>query len=298
MFGGFPCSGQKEMAVIFSKILFCKQRDHKACEQCIDCRKIDHHNHPNVYTIRPDGNTIKIDQIRELKKIFGYRSTDNSRKVYIIEEADKMTIQAMNSLLTFFEDPEGQITGILIVNNMRSILPTIRSRAQFVPFHCLNVKEVVDVLVEERYCVHLARSAAHIVTGVEASRQMLQQQWFAEIRNVMLQLGDECLRGEEKCFITAQKKILKTPLVEHLGILFHLFYLWCKDMLYAQQQNYEHIVFTDHIQSLQQLAVLRSTKQWVNYMDFINDYKKKSHFYANDSLCLDNFLIRLAQSSE
>ncbi|MBE0338445.1 DNA polymerase III subunit delta' [Paenibacillus sp. 28ISP30-2] len=297
VFSGPPGSGQIKMAQTFAKALFCERMTDDACGECLSCRKVEHGNHPDLFIVEPDGATIKIDQIRGLQRIFSYKSESANPKVYIIQQADTMTVQAANSLLKFLEEPQVPVVGILISENGQALLPTIQSRTQQVPFHALQPEVMMQALIGEGYTAGLVRSAVHIASGLESCREILQQNWFAEIRNVVLQLVKESMSRGSSSIILAQQKIFKTGLSEHLDILFHLFHLWFKDMLHFRYGRHESIVFIDHLESVSKLAITRSTEQWVSYMDLAANCRKKLRFHVNGQLCVEQLLIGLSDTS-
>lgn len=91
-------------------------------------RLIDANEHANVITIRPDGKNIKKEQIVFLKGEIAKKSVEDRAKIYIIEDADKMSISATNSLLKFLEEPAPDVYIILITPAREVLLPTILSR--------------------------------------------------------------------------------------------------------------------------------------------------------------------------
>lgn len=297
VFSGPPGSGQMKMAQTFTKALFCEQRSDDACGECLSCRKVEHGNHPDLHIVEPDGASIKIDQIRGLQRLFSYKSENSNPKVYIVQQADTMTVQAANSLLKFLEEPQLPVVGILISGNGQALLPTIQSRTQMVPFHALHPEVMMQELIGEGYTTALIRSVVHIASGLEACREILQQNWFAEIRNVVLQLVKESMGRGSSSIILAQQKIFKTGLSEHLDTLFHLFHLWFKDMLHFRYGRHESIVFIDHLESVSKLAITRSTEQWVSYMDLAANCRKKLRFNVNGQLCVEQLLVGLSDTS-
>src|SRR5690606_29783848 len=105
IFHGPAGTGKKALAMAFAKGLLCERRGADSCGECLACRKVDSGNHTSLHLIAPDGASVKIDQIRELQKQFAYRqSAGSGPQVYIVEEADKLTTQAANSLLKFLEE--------------------------------------------------------------------------------------------------------------------------------------------------------------------------------------------------
>lgn len=293
IFSGPPGSGQKEMALAFVQALFCTEDTDDACGECLECRKVLHSNHPDLHQIAPEGSTIKIDQIRDLQRIFSYRSENGNPKTYIIEQADKMTVQAANSLLKFLEEPPSPAVAILLSDNGRALLPTIQSRAQLVPFKPLDPETMLQKLSGEGFPGTLARTAVHVAAGLEACRELLNQNWFAEIRNVVLQLGKETAGRGGSPIVTAQQQVIKAGLGEHLDMLFDLFHLWFKDMIHALYQRHDRIVFIDELDFITKQAYSRSAQQWIDAMALAAESKKKLRQNMNGQLCLEQFLIEI-----
>ena len=104
------------------------------CETCNSCRRVTSSNHPNVTLIRPDGQDIKKEQMSNLVYSMTKKGYEAGRKIYIISRADRMNVAAANTLLKFLEEPEGDVTAILLTDSYQSILPTIQSRCQRLSF--------------------------------------------------------------------------------------------------------------------------------------------------------------------
>lgn len=293
LFTGPSGSGQMKTALMFAQAIFCTTHKDDACGECLECRKVEHGNHPDLTLLKPDGTSIKIDQIRELQRVFSYRSEGVNPKVYIIDGADRMTVQAANSLLKFLEEPPAPAVGILISDNGSSLLPTIQSRTQRIPFSPLHPDIMLQALASEGVSVPLARCAVSLTSGLDGCRELLEQNWFAEMRNLMLQLAKESLGKSSSSVATAGQKLFKTGLAEHLDILFSMFHLWFKDMLYFLYRKHESIVFIDQLDFISRHARQHSAEQWVAYMGFAAESNKKLRSNVNGQLCLEQFLIRL-----
>ncbi len=291
LFHGPAGSGQLKMALSFAKALVCLEKGVDACGHCIECRKMEHGNHPDFLLVEPDGSSIKIDQIRELQRIFSYRSEAGNRKIYIIQDADKMTVQAANSLLKFLEEPPAPAVAMLLTDNVQSILPTIRSRTQPVLFTAVDPKQMIQLLADENYPLPLVRCAVHLVSDPEECRKLLAENWFAEIRNVVLQLGKECASRGSMSLITAQQKLFKGGLGDHVDQVFDLFHLWFKDLIHIQIGQNESIVFIDQLESLSKVAHTRSMQHWISCMALAAECKKMLRSNVNGQLCMEQFLI-------
>lgn len=109
----------------------------------VGARLIDTNEHANVVKIRPDGKNIKKEQITFLKGEISKKSLENKAKIYIIEEAEKMSISATNSLLKFLEEPAPDVYIILITHAKEVLIPTIISRLVGLAFQSENQAEMV-----------------------------------------------------------------------------------------------------------------------------------------------------------
>ena len=96
----------------------------------------------DYYELGPDGKSIKVAQIRELQNVINIKPTFSEKSVYIIDDADLMTIEAQNSLLKTLEEPPEYAVIILIVHNERSILSTVKSRCVNIKFSKLSDKDI------------------------------------------------------------------------------------------------------------------------------------------------------------
>lgn len=120
-----------EFILRFVKAIFCLENKNKeffSCENCNNCRSINHGNYVDFYKLTSD-TSIKKDEIQILKSDLSVKSF-YGKKIYWIKDIEKMTEQAANSLLKFLEEPEDDIIAILSCKNISAVLPTIISRCQ------------------------------------------------------------------------------------------------------------------------------------------------------------------------
>lgn len=146
LFVGPEGVGRKLTALTFAKVLNCEKRGMDSCEECSSCQKINHLNHPNVRIISGEEESIKIEQIRNLKREIGYKIYEGRKRVWIIEKAGKLSLEASNSLLKVLEEPPSDTLFILIVQTLKDVLPTIRSRCQIIHFSPLSSREIEKIL--------------------------------------------------------------------------------------------------------------------------------------------------------
>lgn len=148
MFVGKDSIGKLLFAKEFTKAILC-MNEKKPCNNCKSCIEFETHNNPDFSILEPEGNSIKIDQIRELTKKVYEKPVVSHRKVYIINDSNCMTKEAQNSLLKTLEEPPEYVTIILIASNDNLFLPTIKSRCTKVTFNKLTDSELAKVLEKE-----------------------------------------------------------------------------------------------------------------------------------------------------
>ena len=123
------------MALTLSQSLFCENRQGVwPCGSCRSCRLIEAEDFSDVTVVRPVNGIIKTERIRELARNFYQSGVEGNRQVFIICDADKMHLNAANSLLKVIEEPQSEIYIFLLTADEQLILPTIRSRTQVYHF--------------------------------------------------------------------------------------------------------------------------------------------------------------------
>lgn len=125
-------SGKKLLANLFSMSLQCQNReeDGDACGKCQSCRQAMSGNHPDIIRVTHEKpNTISVDDIRaQVNNDIVIKPYSSKYKIYIIADADLMTVQAQNALLKTLEEPPQYAVIMLLTENAEVLLPTIRSR--------------------------------------------------------------------------------------------------------------------------------------------------------------------------
>ncbi|WP_426450031.1 DNA polymerase III subunit delta' [Paenibacillus sp. S-38] len=293
IFTGPGGTGRREMAKAFAQAIYCKVLPDDACGECLDCRKVEHGNHPDLHWIIPEGSSIKIEQIRDLQKQFAYRASASGTKMYVLEQADKMTVQASNSLLKFLEEPTSQVVAVLITDNGQALLPTIRSRSQWISFLPMGRGQMKEKLLAEGHSPVLVQIAVHMAAGTEAARALIQTNGFAELRNLVIQLAKESLTRLPSALLTAQQKLAKGEFSEQLPQFMDMLILWLKDMVQLCLGGRDDIIYTDGMDWMTQQALSYPIDHWIACLEQAIETQKRLRFHANPQLALENILLRL-----
>ncbi len=154
LFRGPPGSPKTELALEFAKGLLCDAAPKEAlgslgCGSCWSCREVTKGTHPDLFTVERDGSTIKIKRSHEILKeaLSGpYRS---KRKVFLIKDAENLTVEASNALLKILEEPPSYVTFLLTATSIAGIPETIVSRCLVIPFRKLTPDALRRILIRD-----------------------------------------------------------------------------------------------------------------------------------------------------
>ncbi|MCU9534345.1 DNA polymerase III subunit delta' [Streptococcus sp. CSL10205-OR2] len=177
-----------EMAIYVAKSLFCTNlsKDNQPCLICRSCQLIDEREFLDLKIIEPTGNTIKTETVRDFIHDFSFSGIEGKRQVFIIKEAEKMHLNAANSLLKFIENPQKDVYIILITSDANKILPTIRSRCQVFYFK-KDHNYIKDYLESLGVLPSQAMKLAELVSTIsEAEKLSKNQKWLDNMREIEL----------------------------------------------------------------------------------------------------------------
>jgi len=150
LFSGEKGVGKKMTAFALAAALNCREASPDGgCGVCPSCRKIASRSHPDVHFLEPDGDDIKIDQIRQVQDYLALKPFEGSKKILIADRAESLNQAASNAFLKTLEEPPGDSLIILVTSLPQSLLATIRSRCQEIKFHSLPRRTLAHVFMKK-----------------------------------------------------------------------------------------------------------------------------------------------------
>ncbi|MBM7635130.1 DNA polymerase III subunit delta' [Geomicrobium sediminis] len=298
IFEGEDRSEQVSAASLLCRAFLCqKDAIDKPCGECSDCRRVESGNHPDVTSIKPDGQSIKKHQVERLQKEFTYKGMESVRKVYIIEEADLMTASAANSLLTFLEEPEGETLAILITSNLHFLLPTIVSRSQVLTFAPLSEVERQKVFQNEGETEVLAAIKARIREIPADIPEEERLTWIVHGRQVVIQLAEEVLLRPRQARLFLQEKWhVHFKDRNHIETGLDLILFWYRDVLYTKW-NREDLAYPDQLERLRTEGLHRSELMLAANMKAVIEAKRYLSANVNPQLIMERLLFRIQEGS-
>lgn len=197
IFEGPPEVGKIMAAKAFAKGIQCKNYGQEVCNICAACVKANRNNHPDIKIIEPEGKSIKNRQIEEFQQDLLRKPYESHKKVYIIKNANDMTISAQNRLLKTLEEPPSYAVIILISTNVNSFLPTIKSRCQILKFHRVGEKHIQRFMINKYgICEEQARVFAAFSDGIPGRAIKLKEsEEFKTKREKIIEMIEELLQN-------------------------------------------------------------------------------------------------------
>jgi DNA polymerase-3 subunit delta' len=238
LFTGIPGIGKMTVARSLAKALNCSSGgDADFCDACSSCVMIDGNTHPDIQVIKPDGDFIRITQIRMMQEQLLYARFLDRYRLVLIDRAEAMNIQSANCLLKTIEEPPDNTVIILLTPLPYQLPATIRSRCQRVAFHPLLSCQIEESLQEMRgpdassaYLLasrlaggSLGRALRWQASGILEQRKRLLALIAGPGRsllNAIFDFADE--RGEDR---------------EELLELLDLLRLWIRDVMIAKESG-------------------------------------------------------------
>ena len=264
MFVGIEGIGKQMIAKEFARIVLCTNEQEKGCHQCKSCMEFLSHNHPDFLYLEPDGNSIKIEQIRYLQRKIQEKPIISNKKVYIINDADKMTTEAQNCLLKTLEEPPDYGMIILIGSNENAFLNTIKSRCMKITFQPIET-QYIEQFMEKTYGM------------TNISPNMLEAFQGSIGKAILLKDKKEQYQSIEDMV----EKLDKTDMTELIKL---------GEPLY--QSKDEIINILDYINIIL-LKLAKENTQYANCIDIIENTKKRLNQNANYDMCIDNMIFNM-----
>lgn len=254
---GERASGKEFIATVFSMALNCESKEEKPCLTCHSCKQAMTLNQPDIIRITHEKPaSIGVDDIRsQINGDMGIKPYSSPYKIYIIQEAEKMTVQAQNALLKTLEEPPAYGVILLLVNNLNSLLPTILSRCVVLDMKPVKDSLVMKYLMEEmqipdykaKVCTAFARG------NIGKAKALASSEEFDHIREEAVNLLKYVTDMEISDIVFAIKKIqeYKFDISDYLDILA----VWYRDVLLFKATNdVNHLIFKEEIQYIRKVA--------------------------------------------
>lgn len=254
---GEKSSGKEFIARVFAMALQCEREGTEPCQECHACRQALSDNQPDIIRVSHEKpNSIGVGDIREqINNTVLIKPYSSPYKVYIVNEAEKMTDAAQNAILKTLEEPPEYVVILLLTTNMDTLLPTIRSRCVALDMKPVSDEKVKRFLMETMQvpdykadvCVAFARGNVGKAKALAASED------FENVKNEALSLLKYIQDMELHEIVAAIKKINEYKL--EINDYFDIMAIWYRDvLLFKATRDVNHLVFREELGALRKCA--------------------------------------------
>ena len=292
-------SGKKMLAKLFAMTLQCESNKSDPCGECRSCIQANNGNQPDIITVKHEKPaSISVDDIRtQVNGDIMIKPYSSPYKVYIIPDADLLTVQAQNALLKTIEEPPEYAVIFLLTENADSLLPTIRSRCVMLKLRNIKDKLVKKYLMEQLQVPDYQAELCAAFAQGNIGRAMLlaKSEHFNEIKEEAIQLLKYINEMELHEIVSAIKEINKYKLevADYLDIIT----IWYRDvLLYKATADVDGLVFSDQLKYIKERASKSSYEGIENILEAIEKAKSRIKANVNFDLLMELLLLAIKEN--
>ena len=249
-------------------------------------------NSPDYIEIKPDGNSIKIAQIRKLQSDILVKPY-KSYKIYVIDEAQKMTVEAQNALLKTLEEPPKYAIIILITDNKESLLDTIKSRCEIIKFTPIPLVEVADYLTQTGVDKNRASLLANFSRGsMQKAIELSESEDFHIMRDEVQKYVETFLTGSMLDIMDIQSSIekYKDNITNVLDLLVNYF----RDIMMVKENvDSSMIINLDRLVFIKNMSTKITYSQLSKIIDIIEETKNKLRSNCNFNISIQVMTLNI-----
>ena len=295
---GERSSGKEFIAKVFAEALQCEnQKDGDACGECHSCKQAEGGNQHDIIRVTHEKpNTIGVEDIRKITQDVAIKPYSSKRKIYIINEAEKMTVQAQNALLKTLEEPPSYGVILLLTTNVNGLLPTILSRCVV-----LNMKPVPDETVE-RYLMEQCKlpdyqaqvCAAFARGNIGRAKELAGSSDFERMKSDVLSILKYVREMSLSQIMEAVKKAgdYKQQINDYLDICV----IWYRDVLfYKATAEPNRLVFREEISAIRNIARDVSYEGIEDVIQALDKAKRRIEANVNFDLAMELLFLEMKE---
>ena len=292
-------AGKNILAKAFAKALLCEKGMAEGCNECHFCKQVESGNNPDlIYVTHEKPNSIGVEDVRDqLVEDIQIKPYNGRYKVYIIDEAEKMTVQAQNAILKTIEEPPAYSVILFLTNNSEIFLPTIISRCILFNLRPLRESEIMEYLIAKyRIPEYEAKICASYAQGkLGRGIKLAASEEFAQIKGEALKLVTNVYSYDIGDLIEAVKRItdFKISVNEYIDLL----QMWYRDvLLFKVTKDPNSLIFSDEINGIRKQASKSSYEGLERILYGLDVAKARLKANVNFELTIELMLLTIKEN--
>ena len=301
LFTGENMSGKEFIARIFANALVCEDPagGFDPCGKCRSCIQAATNNNPDIITVTHDRpNTVSVEDVRsQIVNDAQIKPYQSRRKIYIMNEAEKMTPQAQNALLKTLEEPPEYVVIMLLSTTASAMLPTVQSRCVRLDLRPVEDRIVKEYLMKEvkvpeyraDICCAFARG------NIGKARSLAASDDFEEIKNEAVRVFRFIRKMDTSDMITTLKKLDGYRL--NINDFLDLMMIWYRDvLLYKATRDDSALIFRDERDSIATEADEGSYEGFETVIKCIEKTRQRLKANVNFELAMELLLLTIKEN--
>ncbi len=292
-------SGKKLLAGLFAKTIQCEACGAEPCGKCRSCIQSDSGSQPDIkWVTHEKPASIGVEDVRgQLVGDMAIKPYSSKYKIYIIDEAEKLTVQAQNALLKTIEEPPAYGMIIFLTTNADMFLPTIISRCVEINLHPVSDKLVKQYLMEEK---KLPNYMADICTAFAQGRlgralELSESNDFEELKTHLVRLMKNVDNAEISSFLTFIKELENNEF--GVNDYLDLILMWYRDVLiYKATKDKQRLIFREEAEVIKSLAAECDYESINRVILKIDEAKARLKANVNEEVVMELMLLAIKET--
>lgn len=295
IFCGEDGSGKNMFADVFSTVLQCEEGGIEPCGKCKSCIQAASGNHPDILRITHKKSIISVDDIREqLNNSMLIKPYSGKRKIFIIDEAEKMNEQAQNALLKTIEEPPDYAVVMLLTNNRMALLPTVLSRCVTLDLRPVD-NEIVKRYLMDKHMIpdYLAELSSAFSGGVIGRAvQFAASPDFAKIKDDTVAFLKRCGDDDIGNLLDTLKCFNENS--DNIDTYLDLMCLWFRDvMIFKATRNANRVLFRTELTDIMKIADVMTFEKLNSIEEAFDKAKTRLKANVNFQITMELLLMTM-----
>lgn len=298
IFQGEDGIGKNFVADIFAATLLCSEHGEEPCTKCKSCLQAVSGNQPDIRRITHEKASIGVDDIRlQLNNDIAIKPYVGPYKIYIIDEAEKMTEQAQNALLKTIEEPPQYAIILLLTNNSNAFLQTILSRCVILNFKVVDKHKIKEYLISKEQIVDYQAEISATFSGGNLGKALkyATSERFMKMKEDIIHLMIH-MEGMDLSDIAEAVKYFsenKTDILDCLDLML----LWYRDILmFKATQDGNLLVYKEEVPTIKKQAKLSSFEGLEQIIQAFATVKSRLNANVNFDVAMELLLLSMKES--
>jgi DNA polymerase-3 subunit delta' len=290
--------GKKLLATAFAKALQCEEGGILSCDRCKSCMQAETSNHPDIMWVTHEKVSIGVDDIRlQVNGDIQVKPYNSPYKIYIIDDADKLTEQAQNALLKTVEEPPEYAIIILLVSNISVILPTILSRCVQLNLKPVDKQSIREFLMTQHHVPdYMAEMAATFSGGnVGKAIKYASSEDFEKMKGDVLHILKYIDDMELYEVISGLKTLTanKASIEDYIDLMV----LWYRDVImYKATKDPDLLLYREELTFINRQANIRSYEGVEKIISAMEKAKIRLKANVNFDIAIELMLLTIKEN--